>query len=112
MRPDSVFDSMLQHERTTLAWERTAFAGIVVGSLMTRVGASVHLLLGGIGLVFVCAAGGLLIWAGRNYDGLHGPLQAGESPVHPAIVATVGAVATAATVAATVLAVVAILAAG
>lgn len=109
MRPDSVFDSMLQHERTTLAWERTAFAGIIVGSLMTRVGASVHLLLGGIGLIFVCAAGALLIWVGRNYDGLHGPLQAGESPVHPAVVAAVGALATLATVAATILALVAII---
>lgn len=108
MRPDRVFDSMLQHERTTLAWERTAFSGIIVGSLMTRVGAGVHPLLGGVGLLFVCAAGLLLIWTGRNYEVLHGPLQAGESPVQPRAVAAVGVAATAATVGATALALVAI----
>ena len=110
MRSDTVFDTMLQHERTTLAWERTAFTGIIVGSLMTRVGAGVHVLIGGVGLVFVCAAGGLLIWTGRNYDALHGPLRAGESPVHPRVVAAVGVLATLATVAATAIALTAIVA--
>lgn len=90
MRPEQVFDPLLQQERTSLAWERTAFAGIVVGALMTRVGASVHVLLGGFGLLQVCASAGLLVWSGRHYEELHVQLRAGESPTHPAAARVVG----------------------
>lgn len=110
MRPASVFDPLLQHERTSLAWERTAFSGIVVGALMTRVGATVHALLGGVGLLFVVAGASLLIWTGRHYEELHGPLREGDSPVHPAALAVVGLVTTLATVAATAIWVVAVVA--
>lgn len=101
MRPDSVFDDMLQHERTTLAWERTAFSVLVVGALMARVGGPVHPLLGAVGLLVAVAGAGLLIWTGRHYEELHGPLRQGDSPVHPKAVAVVGIGATVATVAAT-----------
>lgn len=89
-RPDQVFDPKLQHERTSLAWERTAVAGLVVGALMTRVGAKTHLLLGAVGLVQVCFSAGLLVWSGRHYEDLHGVLRAGESPTHPAAARLVG----------------------
>ena len=35
-RPDTVFDRGLQHERTALAWERTAIAAMVAGVLLGR----------------------------------------------------------------------------
>ena len=105
MRPEQVFDPLLQQERTSLAWERTAFAGLVVGTLMTRVGASVHLLLGAFGLVQVCASAGLLVWSGRHYEDLHVQLRAGESPTHPRAAMVVGIGATIATGLATALAV-------
>lgn len=108
MRPTTVFDPLFQHERTALAWERTAISGLVVGSLMTRVGVTIHPTLGAVGLAQVCASAGLLIWAGRHYEELHGTLRAGDSPAHPSAAALVGAVATAATVLATLLAIAAI----
>ena len=109
MRPTEVFDPLLQHERTALAWERTAISGIVVGALMTRTGARVHLLLGGVGLAVVCGSAALLVWAGRHYEDLHGVLRAGESPVHPRAAALVGIGATVSTLLATALAVAAII---
>ncbi len=112
MAPQEVFDPFLQQERTSLAWERTAFAGLVVGLLTTRLGASVHLVLGAVGVVVVCASAGLLVWSGKHYDDLHVTLRAGESPVHPAAAMVVGIGATVATGVATVLAVVAALAGG
>lgn len=108
MRPEQAFDPLLQQERTSLAWERTAFAGIVVGSLMTRAGASVHLLLGGFGIVQVCVSAALLVWSGRHYEDLHVQLRAGDSPTHPRAAIVVGIGATVATGLATVLALVAI----
>lgn len=90
MRPGQVFDPKLQHERTSLAWERTAISGLVVGVLMTRVGAATHLLLGAIGVLQVCFAAGLLVWTGRHYEDLHGVLRAGETPTRPAAARAVG----------------------
>lgn len=104
MRPEQVFDPLLQQERTSLAWERTAFAGLVVGSLMTRVGASMHLLLGAFGILQVCASAALLVWSGRHYEDLHVRLRAGESPAHPRAAMAVGIGATVATGLATALA--------
>ena len=110
MRPTQAFDSRLQHERTSLAWERTAFSGMVVGLLMTRVGANIHPLLGAVGIVQVLVGGALLVWSGKHYEDLHGPLRAGESPTHPRAVMVVGIGATVATGLATVLAIVYIVA--
>ncbi len=109
MRPTAVFDRRLQHERTSLAWERTAFSGMVVGWLMTRLGASIHPFLGGVGLVQVLASAALLVWSGKHYEDLHGPLRAGESPTHRGAAMIVGIGTTVATGVATVLAIVFIL---
>ena len=35
-RPERVFDLALQHERTALAWERTAIAAMVAGVVLAR----------------------------------------------------------------------------
>jgi uncharacterized membrane protein YidH (DUF202 family) len=108
MRPDTVFDPLFQHERTALAWERTAISGMVVGALMTRVGVTIHVALGALGLAQVCASAALLVWAGRHYEDLHGVLRSGDSPAHPTGAALVGIGATLTTVLATLLAAVAV----
>ncbi len=104
-RPDQVHDSMLQQERTALAWERTAFASIVAGLLFVRFASAWHPLLTLIGFIQVLFGGGLLIWAGYHYDELHGPLRAGESPIHPTATRAVGWVVSGFTGAATLTAI-------
>lgn len=95
-RPERSFDEGLQHERTALAWERTAIATMVAGALLARWAAEDAVpLFAVLGIVQVAFGGGLLAWAGRHYDDLHGPLRAGDSPVHPTAVRIVGAVTTA-----------------
>lgn len=90
-RPDTVFDQGLQHERTALAWERTAIASMVAGVLVARYAAeSLHVAFAAIGLGQVVLGAGVLLWAARHYDDLHGPLRAGESPVHPFAARIVG----------------------
>jgi uncharacterized membrane protein YidH (DUF202 family) len=87
-----VFDRMLQHERTALAWERTAIAAMVAGLLFVRVASGWHLALTLIGFAQVLLGAGLLIWAGYHYDDLHGELRAGRSPIRPGATRLVGAV--------------------
>lgn len=90
-RPEAVFDPGLQHERTALAWERTAIASMVAGVLMARYASeSLHFTFAFIGLAEVVAGAGLLLWSAKHYDDLHGPLRAGESPIHPTAARVVG----------------------
>jgi uncharacterized membrane protein YidH (DUF202 family) len=90
-RPGRVFDEGLQHERTALAWERTAISTMVVGVLLARYATqSLHWGFAAFGLVSVVLGGVLLVWSARHYDDLHAPLRAGESPVHPTATRAVG----------------------
>ena len=90
-RPDKVFDVGLQHERTALAWERTAIAVMVAGVLLARYAAqTVHFAIAFVGIAQVVVGAVLLVWSGRHYDDLHGPLRAGASPVHPTAARVVG----------------------
>ena len=81
---------MMQHERTALAWERTAIASMVAGTLVARYAREVHWSLAVIGLVQVLVGAGLLVWTGVRYESLHGALRRGESPVHPTAARIVG----------------------
>jgi len=90
MRPDTVFDPMMQHERTALAWERTAIASMVSGTLLARRAAELHVSLAALGVFQVVLGAALLIWTGLRYEQLHAPLRRGESPVHPAAVRLIG----------------------
>ena len=102
-----LFDPKTPPERTSMAWERTAFSGMAVGLLMTRMGATLHPALGLVGVVQVCASAALLVWTGKRYRDLHGKLRAGEPATHPSAIAAIGIGTTVATAVATVLAVVA-----
>ena len=90
-RPDTVFDPGLQHERTALAWERTAIASMVAGVLMARYAADAFFFtFAFIGLAQVVVGSALLLWSARHYEDLHGPLRAGETPIHPTAARTIG----------------------
>lgn len=90
-RPDQVFDPGLQQERTALAWERTAIASMVAGVLLARYSAQeLHVAVAAVGILQVVIGAMLLIWTGAHYDELHGPLRAGDSPVHPVAARIVG----------------------
>lgn len=97
-RPTSVFDSALQHERTSLAWERTAISMMVAGLVSTRFAATAGfwwLAVGALGQVLFGSV--LLVWAGVHYEELHGPLRRGADVVHPAATHLVGLAAIATT---------------
>lgn len=90
-RPNAVFDQGLQHERSALAWERTAIASMVAGVLMARYAAdSLHYTFAAFGIGQVVVGGLVLLWASRHYEDLHGPLRQGQSPVHPLAARVVG----------------------
>ncbi len=90
-RPTRRFDEGLQHERTALAWERTAVAIMAAGVLFARFAA--HETVPAIALVGVLqtlVGAAVLVWAGRHYEDLHGPLRAGADVVHPTAARLVG----------------------
>jgi uncharacterized membrane protein YidH (DUF202 family) len=90
-RPERVFDEGLQHERTALAWERTAISVMVAGVLLARYAANTgHYAVAFIGIGQVAVGAILLVWSGRHYEELHGPLRAGQSPVHPSAARMIG----------------------
>ena len=90
-RPTTVFDPGLQHERTALAWERTAIATMVAGVLMARYAADeLHPSIAAFGVAQVVFGAVLLVWSAHHYDDLHGPLRAGASPIHPTATRIVG----------------------
>ncbi|MET0911103.1 MAG: DUF202 domain-containing protein [Ilumatobacteraceae bacterium] len=92
-RPTESFDDALPHERTALAWERTAISMMVAGILLARFTAQDHhVALSAIGLALTVFGGAVLVWAGAHYEALHGPLRDGDPIVHPTAARTVGIV--------------------
>ena len=90
-RPTTVFDPGVQHERTALAWERTAIAMMVAGAILGRYASTHgHFVLGTLGVLWVAFGGGVLLWAAGHYEDLHGPLRAGETPAHPTATRIIG----------------------
>ena len=93
-RPEARFSSSLQHERTALAWERTAIAVMVAGVVLARVSALEEAwALAVAGMALTAAGGSVLVWAGLHYDDLHGPLRRGEDVVHPLAARLLGVMA-------------------
>ena len=90
-RPAAVFDSGLQHERTSLAWERTAISMMVAGLVLSRFAATEALwLLAAGGMAQVTFGAALLVWSGVHYEELHGTLRRRDDVVHPAAARWVG----------------------
>lgn len=57
----------LQHERTTLAWERTAIATMVAGVLLARWAAESSMTwFAGFGIAQVMFGSGLLVWSSTS----------------------------------------------
>lgn len=92
-RPVESFDDGLQHERTALAWERTAISLMVAGILLARFTAiDHHVALSAIGLAVTVFGGAVLVWSSAHYEALHGQLRDGDPIVHPTAARTVGIV--------------------
>jgi uncharacterized membrane protein YidH (DUF202 family) len=90
-RPSSVFDTGLQHERTSLAWERTSISMMVAGLLLSRFAATEEFwLLAAGGMAQVTFGAVLLVWSGLHYEDLHGPLRSGTDIVHPSAARWIG----------------------
>lgn len=90
-RPTTTFDHGLQHERTALAWERTAVAMMVAGLALGKYSALRSAwFLSLLGLVQTAIGAGLLVWTGLHYEQLHGALRHGADVVHPAATRIVG----------------------
>jgi uncharacterized membrane protein YidH (DUF202 family) len=86
-----VFDTGLQHERTSLAWERTAISMMVAGLVLSRFAATEGFwLLAAGGMAQVVFGAVLLVWSGAHYEDLHGVLRDGADVVHPSAARWVG----------------------
>lgn len=99
----------LQHERTALAWERTAFALMGVGVVLARFAAidgDGPLVVAGVALLVLGT--GLLVWAQVTYELRADVLQRGDDVAHPGAARFVGISTTVACVACTVAAAVSI----
>jgi uncharacterized membrane protein YidH (DUF202 family) len=89
-----VLDLGLQHERTALAWDRTALSFLVVGTLTIRHSGMAPETLPSVAGYLAMAVGALLLWAGtRRYRRREAELRHGASPVRPRLVRLTGAAA-------------------
>ena len=87
--PRQLFDGAVQHERTALAWERTAVALMVAGALVLNRGAEIEQAWAEVmGLTTVTAAAMILLWAARRYEALHRALRAGTDVTSPVMIAS------------------------
>jgi uncharacterized membrane protein YidH (DUF202 family) len=90
-RPAEAFDVGLQHERTALAFERTAIAMMAAGVVLARYAAAhAHPGVAILGVLQICVGGALLVWAAWHYEELHAPLRAGVGVVHPTAARMIG----------------------
>jgi putative membrane protein len=90
-RGSEVFDVGLQHERTALAWDRTALALIVVAALSIRVAGGPFGELLHLPGYLVIGLGAALLWFGaRRYRHRDHDLRRGASPVRPRLIVLTG----------------------
>jgi uncharacterized membrane protein YidH (DUF202 family) len=90
-RGSEVFDVGLQHERTALAWDRTALSLIVVAALSIRVaGGPLGELLHLPGYLAIGLGAALLWFGARRYRHRDHELRQGLSPVRPRLIVLTG----------------------
>jgi putative membrane protein len=90
-RGSEVFDVGLQHERTALAWDRTALALIVVAALSIRVAGGPFGELLHLPGYLAIGLGAALLWFGaRRYRHRDHDLRRGVSPVRPRLIVLTG----------------------
>jgi uncharacterized membrane protein YidH (DUF202 family) len=95
-RPVRPYSGALQHERTALAWERTAFSMMGIGVVLARFASVEGLdLIAFVGLLVVAVGVGLILWASIHYEARHDALRREEDIAHPAAARFVGIAATA-----------------
>jgi uncharacterized membrane protein YidH (DUF202 family) len=83
----------LQHERTTLAWERTAFSLMGIGVILGRFAAVNELWLAEpLAMALVVLGAGLLVWAAAFYERRGPAIELGHDVAHPAATRLVGVV--------------------
>ncbi|NOX29776.1 MAG: DUF202 domain-containing protein [Actinobacteria bacterium] len=88
-----VIDNGLQHERTALAWERTAISMMVMGVLVTRFASQEQVwLIAVAGLIQTIVAAAFLVWTGQHYEDLHGRLTDGTNIISPTATRIVGVI--------------------
>ncbi len=89
-QPDRVFDPAGQHERTALAWERTAIAQMVGGGLLFNHAINSSAVWAEIAGLLIAAAGAVtLLWSERRYVDLHRALRSGTDVTHVVMLRTV-----------------------
>lgn len=94
-QPANRTDDGVPHERTGLAWQRTAIASMVAGVAFTRVlTAESHPALGLVGIVWVLASGSLLAWASSNDAMLRDPHRPAVAVPQVALTRVVGLLTT------------------
>lgn len=109
-RPLRPYAVELQHERTALAWERTAFALMGVGLVLARFAAiDRDWVLVAAGVALLVVGTGLLAWAQITYELRADVLRRGDDVAHPGAARFVGLSATAACAACTLAAVASII---
>ena len=81
----------LQHERTALAWERTAFSILAVGVVLARFAAFEDQgLLVAAGLAVLVGGAALIVWTQVTYQLRGRALRRGEDVAHPTAARTIG----------------------
>lgn len=92
-RAESVHDLGMQHERTALAWDRTALALMVAGGALTHAGGTPYLDAQHAPAYLVVGFGAfLLFWAARRYQSREVSLRTDLPVVRPRLIRVVGAV--------------------